>query len=69
MENNFPKYLQKFQELLNQMPSLTENNTEVLFKYIDGLSANYQFACRREKCVTQNEAIECCQTLDSINKD
>ncbi len=69
MENNFPKYLQKFQELLNQMPSLTENNTEVLFKFIDGLSANYQFACRREKCETLNEAIECCQTLDSINKD
>ena len=68
MENSFPKYLSKFQELLNQIPSMSENDIEVVFKFTDGLSKEYAFAVRRDKCETLSHAIEVCQDLDCLSR-
>jgi hypothetical protein len=71
MENSFPKYLAKFQELLNQLPSLTYDNQTVLDKFTDGLSKEMAFHVKREKCESLNHAIEICNDLNclSLNDD
>lgn len=60
MENSFPKYLAKFHELLNQLPSLTYDNQTILDKFTDGLTKEMAFHVKREKCQTLNQVIEIC---------
>jgi hypothetical protein len=66
MENSFPRYLAKFHELLNQLPSLTYDNQTILDKFTDGLTKEMAFHVRREKCQTLNQAIEICNDLHCL---
>jgi hypothetical protein len=66
MENSFPRYLAKFHELLNQLPSLTYDNQTILDKFTDGLTKEMAFHVKREKCQTLNQAIEICNDLHCL---
>ena len=66
--NNFQKYLARFQELLNQLPNTHPDNNDILYKFVDGLTKEFAYAVRREKCTTLNKAILVCNDLDSLNK-
>ena len=66
METSFPRYLAKFHELLNQLPSLTYDNQTVLDRFTDGLSKEMAFHVKREKCKTLNQAIEICNDLNCL---
>ena len=68
MEGSFPKYLARFQELVNQIPDLAGKETDVLVKFTDGLTKDYAFAVRRDKSKTLNQAIGVCQDLDCVTK-
>jgi transcriptional regulator of heat shock response len=80
MENSFQRYLTKFQELLNQIPSLTAESEEVHCRFIDGLTPIYAMEVRKAKCKTLNEMIAICNdysyltqtgidnNIESINK-
>ena len=59
MADSFPKYLTSFQELLNQMTDHSGDDTDILYKFTDGLTKEYALAVRRDKCETLNEAIKC----------
>jgi hypothetical protein len=67
MEKSFQKYLQKFQEILNQLPSYSNKSQEVLDKFTDGFTKGFAFAVRGEKCESFNESIEICQDLDCLS--
>ena len=69
MDLSFPKYLQKFQELINQLPSLANDPQNILDKFTDGLVKEYAFAVRREKCETLNQAIEVCNDLSCLTNN
>ena len=69
MENSFPKYLMRFQELLNQIPNLSGNDIEVVYKFTDGLTKDYAFAVRRDKCETLSQAIKVCQDFDCLSRN
>lgn len=69
MDLSFPKYLQKFQELINQLPSLANDPQNILDKFTDGLAKEYAFAVRREKCETLNQAIEVCNDLSCLTNN
>ena len=69
MDSGFPKYLQRFQELINQLPSLGNDPQNILDKFTDGLAKEYAFAVRREKCETLNQAIEVCNDLSCLTSN
>ncbi len=69
MTDSFPKYLARFQELLNQMTVYSDNDTEILYKFTDGLVKEYALAVRRDKCETLTEAIKVCQDIDCLSRD
>jgi hypothetical protein len=69
MDSSFPKYLQRFQELINQLPSLGNDPQNILDKFTDGLAKEFAFAVRREKCETLNQAIEVCNDLSCLTSN
>ena len=69
MTDSFPKYLTRFQELLNQMTDHSGDDTDILYKFTDGLTKEYALAVRRDKCETLNEAIKVCQDIDCLSRN
>ena len=69
MTDSFPKYLARFQELLNQMTIYSENDIEILYKFTDGLVKEYALAVRRDKCETLTEAIKVCQDIECLSNN
>ena len=69
MTESFSKYLARFQELLNQMSTYDENDTDILYKFTDGLVKEYALAVRRDRCETLQDAIKVCQDIDCLSKD
>jgi len=68
MEGSFPRYLARFQELLNQLPDIAARENDVLTMFTDGLAKEFAFEVRRSKCRTMNEAIQVCQDLDCLSR-
>ena len=69
MTDSFSKYLTRFQELLNQMTDHSGDDTDILYKFTDGLTKEYALAVRRDKCETLNEAIKVCQDIDCLSRN
>jgi hypothetical protein len=72
MTDSFSKYLARFQELLNQMTNGNEadNETDILYKFTDGLVKEYALAVRRDKNVRNlNDAIKICQDIDCLSRN
>jgi hypothetical protein len=68
MEGSFPRYLARFQELLNQLPDIAARENDVVTMFTDGLAKEFAFEVRRNKSRTMNEAIQVCQDLDCLSR-
>ena len=68
MENSFPKYLKRFQEIINQSPNLSCDSEVVLNRFIDGLTTEYAFKVRQTKCSTLNEVIAICNDFSYLSQ-